>query len=210
MQTVLVTGASGFIGRNLCVHLGTRADTVIFNGADDNASGTIGVMMAAKAFALSSKKPKRSVLFCAWSGEEKGLFGSRYYVDTAPLFPIEKTVFNMNMDMIGRNDSSFVEVAGYTSSDELEPLTKEMNEGIGLDLRIKERGISGTDFVPFYRKKIPVLGFFTGFHPDYHRATDTTEKCSPEGMAQIAKLAFKIGWAVADSQDRLQYKAPEK
>ena len=191
-------------------HLGARSDSVIYNGADDNASGTVGVMICAKAFAACTPKPKRSILFCTWAGEEKGLLGSRYYVDTAPIFPLEKTVTNINMDMIGRNDSSSVEIAGYVSSDQIEEVTETVNAGSGLTLNQKGSGISGTDFVSFYRKKIPVLGFFTGLHTDYHKPSDTADKCFPEGMAQIARLAFKVGWTIANTQERPQYKEPEE
>ncbi len=191
-------------------HLGAQRDTLIYYGADDNASGTVGVMAMAKAFARAPSRPRRSVLFCAWSGEEKGLFGSRFYADNEPLIPAEKTVLYVNFDMIGRNDSSSVEVSGYESSDDLQPLTDAMNEDIGLAISLSKTGISRSDHVPFYNKKIPVLEFFTGFHDDYHRITDTADKCFPHGMAQIAKLAFKIGWTVANRDGRLSFKEAQK
>jgi Zn-dependent M28 family amino/carboxypeptidase len=190
-------------------HLGAPNDTTIYNGADDNASGTVGVMCLAKAFHACKERQKRSILFCAWAGEEKGLFGSRYYVNTSPIFPIEKTVTTINMDMIGRNDSSKVTISGFTSSDDLKEITINANEDIGLEID-DSKGIRGSDHVPFYQKKIPVLGFFTGFHPDYHKPTDTADKCFPDGAIQICKLVFKIAWNVADAENPPEYIEPEK
>jgi hypothetical protein len=185
-------------------HLGTRNDTTVYNGADDNASGTVGVMTMAKAFAAAGVRPKRSLVFAAWSGEEIGLFGSRYYVGSAPLFPLDKTVLNINFDMIGRNDSSRVDVSGIEYSPDLDPIVKKANEGIGLTLET-EHGVSGSDHVPFHQKKVPVIGFFSGMHEDYHKPGDDPEKCSIAGMAQILKLAFNIAWTVADSDIRFFY-----
>jgi hypothetical protein len=168
-------------------HLGAPNDSTIFNGADDNATGTVGVMTLAKALSACPKPPRRSILFCTWAGEEKGLFGSRYYVNTAPIFPLKNTVAYLNMDMIGRNDSSKVTISGFTSSDDLKQITLDANRSIGLEID-SSKAISRTDHVPFYQEKIPVLGFFTGFHNDYHKPTDTADKCFPEGSAQICRL----------------------
>jgi hypothetical protein len=190
-------------------HLGASNDSTIFNGADDNASGTVGVMTLAKALSSCPEPPKRSILFCAWAGEEKGLFGSRYYVNTAPIFPLENTITCVNMDMIGRNDSSRVTVSGFTSSLDIRDVTLEANKSIGLEID-SSKAISRTDHVPFYRKKIPVLGFMTGFHDDYHKTTDTAEKCSPEGSAQVCRLAYKIVWTLAERDKRPEYIPPER
>ena len=113
------------------------------------------------------------------------------------------------MDMIGRNDSSKVTISGFTSSDDLKEITINANEDIGLEID-DSKGISGSDHVPFYQKKIPVLGFFTGFHPDYHKPTDTADKCFPDGAIQICKLVFKIAWNVADTENPPEYIEPEK
>ncbi|MFC1502219.1 M28 family peptidase [bacterium] len=190
-------------------HVGATSDTTIFNGADDNASGTVGVMTLAKALSACPQRPRRSILFCAWAGEEKGLFGSRYYVDTAPLFPLENTVTCVNFDMIGRNDSSKVQVSGFTSSNDIKRVTLEANKSIGIEID-SSKAISRTDHVSFYRKEIPVLGFMTGFHPDYHQITDTADKCFPEGCAQICRLVYRIVWSLAEEDQRPKYKPPKK
>jgi len=172
-------------------HLGARNDTVIYNGADDNASGTVGVMTLAKAFSSLKEKQKRSLLFCTWAGEEKGLFGSRFYVNSNPLIPLEKTVTYINFDMIGRNDSSLVQCSGIHSSPCFTKIIKESQKKT--DMQVEERiEVSRSDHVPFYTKKIPVLGLFTGYHEDYHKPTDTIEKCSISGMEQICQFIYYI------------------
>lgn len=184
-------------------HLGVHNDSIIYNGADDNASGAVGVMTVARAFAAMKYLPKRSVLFCTWAGEEKGLFGSRFYVNNSPIFPLKNTIANINLDMIGRNDSSRVWLGGYISSPDLKPIVDKANEGVGL--KIDERkGIGGSDHAPFYHKEIPVLGFNTGLHEDYHKPTDTADKCYCDGMAQICKLVFKIAWQLVENDKRPQ------
>jgi hypothetical protein len=190
-------------------HLGATNDTTIYNGADDNASGTVGVMSLAKAFHSAQIRPKRSLLFCAWAGEEKGLFGSRYYVNSDPLFPLENTVVNINLDMIGRNDSSEVTISGFTSSEDLKRMTLELNKSIGLEID-SSKAIRGSDHVPFYSKEIPVLGFFTGTHSDYHKPTDTVDKCFPEGAVQILQLVYKIAWQITDADELPKYQLPKQ
>ena len=186
-------------------HLGVRNDTIIYNGADDNASGTVGVMAVAEAFANSDKTPKRSILFCAWSGEEKGLFGSRYYVDSDPLFPLEKTVTNLNMDMISRNDSSRILIEDINSSAAFPTLVKEKSASIQLGYKAKIGGGGGSDHMSFKRKEIPVLAFFTGFHPDYHQSSDTIDKCNIEGMSQVCNLVYQIAWELAENENRPEF-----
>lgn len=185
-------------------HLGAPNDSTIYNGADDNASGTVGVMAVAKAFTACERRPKRSILFSAWAGEEKGLFGSRYYTDTAPIYPHEKTVAYINFDMIGRNDSSKVNISGFASSTELKPIVETATKGIGINFK-EQKEISRSDHVSFYRNRIPVLGFNTGFHEDYHKPTDTSEKCHVEGISQICKLVFKTAWMLAEGEKRPLY-----
>ncbi|HDL17816.1 MAG TPA: M20/M25/M40 family metallo-hydrolase, partial [Bacteroidetes bacterium] len=183
-------------------HLGTRNDTIIYNGADDNASGTVGILTVAETLAENNLHPRRSILFCAWAGEEKGLFGSRYYVDSAPVFPLENTVANMNLDMIGRNDSGKVELEGLYSSAELAEIINQENEGVGLKIVAKKSSAGRSDHASFLRKGVPAVEFFTGFHPDYHQPTDTAEKCFPEGIAQICRLVAKVSLRLAIDKKR--------
>lgn len=184
-------------------HLGVQNDTTIYNGADDNASGTSGVMAVAKAFTSCKQRPKRSVLFMCFAGEEKGLFGSRYYAGTDPLFPIENTVAMLNMDMIGRNDTSAVDISGCTRSPDLKEVFLKANEKIGLKVNFEyDKRIGGSDHASFFRKDIPFLAFHTGLHDDYHRPTDTVEKILPDKMAQIAKVVFASAWLIANMDGR--------
>ena len=184
-------------------HVGARNDTTIYNGADDNASGTAGVMAVAKAFTNSKKRPLRSILFMCFAGEEKGLFGSRYYTGTNPLFPIEKTVAMLNMDMICRNDTSAVIVYGGIRSPDLKAAVTQANENINLKLDFSDDNrVGGSDHVPFFRKGIPFLFFNTGMHADYHQPTDTVEKINSEKMAQIARVVFASAWQVANMDEK--------
>lgn len=184
-------------------HVGTRNDTIVYNGADDNASGTAGVMAIARAFTSSEQRPRRSVLFMCFAGEEKGLFGSRYYTGTDPLFPIEKTVAMLNMDMICRNDTSAVIVYGGTRSPYLKEVVTKANENIKLKLDFNDDArVGGSDHVPFFRKDIPYLFFNTGMHADYHQPTDTVEKIDPEKMARIARVVFGSAWQLANMEEK--------
>ena len=173
-------------------HVGARNDTIIYNGADDNASGTAGVMALAKAFSFSKQKPNRSVLFMAYTGEEKGLYGSRYYVGSDPLFPLEKTAAMLNLDMIGRHDTSAVDIFGTLESPDLKKVFLEVNTLFNLNHRFgdlkKMRGSS--DHAYFMRKQIPFLFFNTGSHKDLHRPTDTIEKINSDNMALISQVVF--------------------
>lgn len=186
-------------------HLGVKNDTIIYNGADDNASGTAGVMALAHAFSKLPKSPRRTLVFCTWAGEEKGLFGSRFYVNSSPLFPIENTAAYINLDMIGRSDSSYVRVSGISSSPCFQPLFDKLSKKYGL--RVEERpGVSGSDHVPFYNKNVPVAGFNTGLHKDYHKPTDTLEKIDLEGQARICALVFELGGIIANMDSMPEFK----
>ena len=184
-------------------HVGARDDTTIYNGADDNASGTAGVMAVAKAFASSEVRPRRSILFMCFAGEEKGLFGARYYAGTDPLFPIEKTIAMLNLDMIGRNDTSAVIIYGGTRSPDLKEAVTRANESFKLKLDFNDDSrVGGSDHAPFFRKNVPYLFFHTGLHDDYHKPTDTVEKIDSEKMAQIARVVFACAWQVANMEER--------
>jgi len=182
-------------------HVGAPGDTV-YNGADDNASGTAGVLEIAEAFATCGERPRRSVLFLAFAGEEKGLFGSRFYADH-PLFPLEKTIAMLNLDMIGRNDSNMVAVIGSKTSATLTHINQQANALVGMELSYEwDRYFRQSDHYSFYRKHIPVLFFNTGDHPDLHRPTDDVDKINPHKMARIGQLVFATAWLVANEQER--------
>jgi len=192
-------------------HLG-KLGGYIFNGADDNASGTVGVMEVAKAFASMKTKPKRSVLFAAWTGEEKGLLGSKFFVDH-PFVPVEDIVLNINMDMIGRNSDNKEENKNQAfctvsvEAPELQSMVENNNNFIGLDLQVRRRHITrgGSDHVPFALKNRPVMSFSCGGHPDYHRPSDSAEKINFEKMEKVIRLVFLNAWEMANRKDRLTW-----
>jgi len=203
-------------------HVGTQ-DGEVFNGADDDASGIAGLLEIAEAFAVSPEKPKRSILFAAWNAEERGLLGSRYYVEK-PAFPLEKTVALFQMDMIGRDEEipdpqsprffglprqraqenrNSLHVLGYSRSEELRNLVTENNQQIGLDLKFQydhtpANLLRRSDQWPFLSKDVPALFFHTGLHPDYHRPTDTAEKINYPKMEKVVRLIFLCSWSAAN------------
>ena len=182
----------------------------IFNGADDNASGTSLLLALASGFGRSPARPRRSVLFIAFAGEEKGLFGSRAYVEK-PLFPLENTVAMLNFDMVGRNAPDTVMVGGITHSPDLIRINEQENRFVGLKLAYSlEKFYARSDQYSFGRHKIPYLFYSTGLHKDYHKVTDHAYKINEYKIAMIAKLAFRVGWRVANSSERLRFVEKKK
>jgi hypothetical protein len=187
-------------------HLGykkqhSQGEDYIFNGADDNASGTTAVLAIAEAFSRMPLKPRRSVLFVTFAGEEKGLFGSRSYV-SAPLFPLEKTVAMLNLDMVGRNGIDSLYMVGASRSPDLAKINDEENRDIGFTLIGDESEIGGSDHASFYQKKVPFLFYFTGLHSDYHQVSDEPARINLEKIARVARLAFRTAWRVANDDHR--------
>ncbi len=178
----------------------------IYNGADDDASGTSALLEIAEAFAGLSTPPARSVLFLAVSGEEKGLLGSRWFSDH-PTVPAESMVANINIDMIARNSPDSIVVIGQEYSS-LGPLVRRVADAhpeLGLtvseDLWPEQRFFFRSDHFNFARKEIPALFFFAGVHEDYHRPSDEVELIDEDKAARVARLAFLTGLAVADDAE---------
>jgi hypothetical protein len=174
----------------------------IYNGADDNASGTSGVVAIAKAMASIKTKPKRSILFILFAGEEKGLFGSGYYVKD-PLLPLKNTVAMLNLDMISRNSHDSLEIIGALQCPELARIIKMKNRQTDFVL-LPKRMSGGSDHWNFYKKDIPSIFFFTGLHKDYHQVSDNPDKTDAQKAARVASLAFLTAWYIAN--DNHQYK----
>ncbi len=190
----------------------------ILHGADDNGSGTVGVVALAHAFAANPVKPKRSVLFIVFAAEERGLLGAYYYV-SHPLRPLSTTRVEINFDMIGRNEAPdprvITEVSPDTSnqlgligthySPDYREIVERQNKTVGLNLTYKwdQDSYNGvlfrSDQYPFLMHDIPGVWWFTGFHPDYHQVTDTVEKINFEKMTKILKLAYLSGFEFADA-----------
>ncbi len=186
-----------------------EGEDYIFNGADDNASGTSAVLAIAKAFSAAKKKPKRSVLVMTFAGEEKGLFGSRAYVEQ-PLWSLENTVAMLNLDMVGRNSPDTVSVGSVTRSPDLIKINEEENQSVGFKLDYSiEQFHNRSDQYNFARKKIPFLFYFTGLHGDYHQVGDHPEKINENKIARIATLAFRVAWRVANTDARYRLVEPK-
>ena len=190
-----------------------------WHGADDNGSGTVGVVALARAFAANPIKPKRSVLFVVFAAEERGLLGS-YYMAAHPLRPLDTTRAMINFDMIGRNEEAseqttgLIEIPKDTSnrlnligagySPDFAKTVRAANQAIGLTLDDRfdhENALNvffRSDQFPFVLKDIPAFWFFTGFHPDYHHSTDTADKINYVKMANIIRLAYLSAWRFAD------------
>jgi hypothetical protein len=172
------------------------AGKAIHHGADDNASGTAGLMELAAWFA-GQPKPKRGILFLAFSGEELGLVGSSYYVNN-PVLPLDKAVAMINMDMIGRIKDGRVFVGGAGTGDSFAALLDTVKSKSSLKLDMSEQGGYGSsDHFSFTTKQVPVLFFFSGLHSDYHKPSDTWEKIDNKDAADLLNL-------VADVTQRLE------
>ncbi len=179
----------------------------IYNGADDDASGTTAVVEAAEAFAQLQPRPKRSIIFLTVSGEEKGLWGSAYFADHPPV-PIADIVADLNTDMVGRNWKDTIVVIGKEHSDLGATLNRvgaarpELHmQPIG-DIWPQESFYTRSDHYNFARQGVPILFFFNGTHPDYHRPSDSVDKIDAEKESRIVKLVFYLGLEVANAADR--------
>jgi hypothetical protein len=195
-------------------HVGVRpggADSV-FNGADDNASGVAGLLEMAEAFSLREARPDRSLLFLVPSGEEKGLWGSAYYV-RHPTVPLGDVVADLNMDLIGRNWSDSVIVTGTEMSSLGETLRRvsaahpELRMAPLADRWPEERIFYRSDHYNFALKGVPVLFFTSGTHSDYHQPTDVADRIDTEKSSRLVRLVFHLSAAVANSAERPRWNA---
>ncbi len=192
----------------------------IYNGADDDGSGTVAILEIAEAFkqaADAGKGPKRSILFLHVTGEEKGLLGSKYYTEN-PIFPLANTVTNLNIDMIGRVDDrhkgnpNYVYLIGSDKlSTELHNISEAMNKkytNIDLDYKYNDdndpnRFYYRSDHYNFAKHNIPIIFYFNGTHADYHRPTDTPDKINYEMLENRTRLVFHTAWEVANRENRV-------
>jgi hypothetical protein len=181
----------------------------IWNGADDNASGTVAVMTLAKAFAASGVKPKRTIIFCAWTGEEKGLLGSEYFNQYPVAGKIADYKFYMNFDMIARDNATDTakNKAGITYTKaypKLEAITKTNIEQYKLNLKLNIRSAEapsgGSDFTAFSDNKIPVIAWMAAMHPDYHQPSDQVNLVNWNKMLDIIKLGYLQMWEAANGE----------
>ena len=192
---------------------------IIFNGADDDASGTVAVMEIAKAFQDAINKgykPKRSILFLHVTAEEHGLHGSRFYSEN-PLFPINQLITNINIDMVGRrgygkekNDNYIYVIGSDRLSTDLHKMSEEVNKNFTNleldytynDLNDPNRFYYRSDHYNFAKKGIPAIFYFNGVHDDYHKETDTPDKIDYPQLTKRTKLAFALAWELANCAER--------
>lgn len=179
----------------------------IHYGADDNASGTAGMMLLAEHYA-KSRSNGRSIIFMAFNGEEEGLLGSSAIVAEKG-FPADRVAAMINMDMIGRLDSNTLVVYGIGTSPSWKGLIDSLNAGDRFTLKQISDGYGPSDHTSFYRKDIPVLFFFTGLHPDYHRPSDTWDKINYDGMVQVLGMVQESADWIASRSGRLQFTKTE-
>jgi Zn-dependent M28 family amino/carboxypeptidase len=202
-------------------HVGIE-DGEIYNGADDDGSGSMALLEIAQAFKLAEldgNRPKRSIVILHVSAEEKGLLGSRYYVEN-PLYPIDETITNLNVDMIGRTDptresdnDNYIYLIG---TDRLSTMLHETSEKVNrntvnleLDYRFNawddpNRFYERSDHWHFAKNNIPVIFYFSGTHEDYHMPSDTPDKIRYDLLTQRSRLIFHTAWEIANMDERIQ------
>ena len=210
-------------------HNGADGDR-IYNGADDNGSGTVGLLEIAEAYALAAQqghRPKRSVLFAAFDSEERGLLGAYAFVER-PLMPLDRIVAVLNMDMIGRNEEvpvgggsrfrglaiqsaesnrNALNLLGHSYSPSLTRTIEQSNAPFGLTLKQDldnnaSNLLRRSDHWPFLQRGVPAVFIHTGLHPDYHTPADRPEKIEYAKMERIVRLVHQASWDLAQQADR--------
>ena len=203
-------------------HVGMH-DGEVFNGADDDGSGTVAILEIAEALKSAQENgqgPKRSVIFLHVTGEEKGLLGSQYYTDYDPIVPLAQTVANLNIDMIGRTDPKRTEgkrnyiylIGSDKLSTELHNLSEDMNSkytNIELDYTYNDendpnRFYYRSDHYNFAKNNIPIIFYFNGTHADYHKATDTPDKIEYDLLENRTRLVFHTTWELANRDEAVK------
>ena len=202
-------------------HVGVK-NGQIYNGADDDGSGNVAILEIAEAFQMAvneNNRPKRSIIFLHVTGEEKGLLGSRYYTEN-PLYPLENTVANLNIDMIGRldpkrvnKDPNYIYLIGSDKlSNELHEVSEKINRtytNLILDYTFNadndpNRFYYRSDHYNFAKNNIPVIFYFNGTHEDYHQPTDTADKINYDILQKRTKLIFHTAWELANMRNRIK------
>jgi aminopeptidase YwaD len=175
----------------------------IHNGADDNASGSAALLEVAEALARYGPA-RRSIVLVWFDGEERGLWGSQAYVEH-PVLPLATCIAMLNMDMVGRLRGREVEVIGASSGEGLPGLIAAQDEAVGLAARFDPYMVPNSDHFSFYAKQVPVAFFCTGLHGDYHRTSDDWPRIDADGIAAIARVAFRAAVALAEGRERVAF-----
>jgi len=176
----------------------------VHNGADDNASGVAGLLELAEKFSHEGNRPKMTTVFVAFGAEEWGVLGSTYYVKH-PVFPLEKTDFMMNFDMVGRLENNILTINGTGTSPAWHNVLNSINEDYGFTMKFSEGGLGGSDHTPFYTNSVPVLFFFTGTHEDYHKPSDDVEKIDSDAEEKIIRFAEAVLRNIDSRPEKIAY-----
>jgi len=204
-EEIIVVGAHfdhlGMGGRG---SLSPSKEPQIHNGADDNGSGTTGMLELAEYFASKKSELKRSILFIAFSGEELGLLGSKFFVDN-PTIPLNKVVAMINMDMIGRLNENKLTIYGTGTSPRWKPLLNKLNSDSTFKFNFIDGGFGPSDHSSFYAKNIPVLFFFTGTHQDYHKPSDDVDKINFPGMEKVLNLVSNVVYDLTTNPEKIEF-----
>lgn len=177
-----------------------EGEDFIYNGADDNASGTAGVMAIAKAFGSMKKRPERSILFILFAGEERGLYGSRYYCEN-PLVPLEKSVVMLNLDMISRNGKDTLQLDGLKQNPDLAALLLKEAKKLKMKNIPGDEDLFGrSDHYNFFKRGISGLNITSGLHKDYHTVSDNPESTDPVKAAMISRMTFNTARIIANNK----------
>lgn len=189
-------GSSSMAGDTVAVH----------HGADDNASGVGMMLELAEKFASTKGSHKRSIIFIAFSGEEQGLLGSRYFADN-PTIDLSKVNAMINLDMVGRlPESKVLQISGIGTAEGLKELISAANDTSLLSLVFSEEGYGRSDHTSFYSKNIPVLFYFTGAHTDYHKPEDTWDLINYNGMITVSSLIYNVAKELSAGPERLRFR----
>jgi len=182
-------------------------DTIaVHHGADDNASGVGAMLEIDEKFAHTQGSHPRTIICVAFSGEEKGLLGSKYFVEN-PLVDLTKVNAMINLDMLGRlQEANSVQISGAGTAEGLRDLISSLNDTNLLNLNITDEGYGPSDHSSFYGKDIPVLFFSTGAHLDYHTPDDTYDRINYAGMVKVTELIFEVSKSLASQPDKLEFR----
>jgi len=203
-QNIVIGAHYDHIGLGYFGTRDTRTEGQIHNGADDNASGAAVVMNVAERLGRAAQRPQRTIVFAAFTAEELGIKGSRYFVEHPP-FPLRSTLAMINLDMVGRMKDNQITAAGIDTAKELSGWVTEAGKKAGVEIRPSSRRGGNSDHASFIDKNIPAVHFYTGMHEDYHRPTDDWEKLNIEGMVKVSDLVLSVAEKIALSKDSLNF-----
>lgn len=231
-NVVAIIEGSDPVLKNECIvftahydHLGLGDHDEVYNGADDNGTGTVALLEIAEAFQSLKKKPKRSIVFAWVTAEEKGLVGSDYY-SQHPVIPLENTLADINLDMVGRSAENEPEkgaaiekqlagpnglyIVSGKQSTELMEISNEICDDLGLipNDELSKAFLNRSDYYNFYKNGVPVLGLSTGMHADYHKTTDELDKIDYNKMKRISEYCFLVAYEVANQKKRIVVDKP--